>query len=195
MRARLARVGAPALLLLVLACGGGAARTTSRGVADLTNPYLGVERSQWLVGPVALLATPAEIDAYLELRDDAAAERFVEEFWARREPSVRATFEARAAQADARFSEAGYLGRRTDRGAIFVVYGPPAETDYDTLHQDQHAGPLEVWTYAEDAAPGLDGRRPQVRYRFAKRGDLTVRYHGPGSTGPKLPDPERFPRR
>jgi GWxTD domain-containing protein len=164
-----------------------------RSAADLTNPFLGVELSQWLVGPIALLASEEEERAYLAARDDATAQALIDAFWARRDPAVRSQVDARAPEADRRFSEAGYLGRRTDRGALFVVYGEPTSTEYDTLHRDQDAGPLEVWNYAADAAPGLDGRQPLPRYRFVKRGDITVLYQGP-AFGPTMPRPrsDRF---
>lgn len=175
-----------ALLALLTACGGAAA---PRNAADLTNPFLGPEYTSWLVGAVSRIATPEEVQGYLAVRDDAAAEAFIRQFWERRDPSpelpgnaVLDTFNERSAQADKAFSEAGYLGRRTDRGTIHVVYGPPTESDYDVLT----AGvPLEVWTYGAKAPVGLDGKRPAGSYRFVKRGDLTVLYL-PGQSDPRL---------
>jgi GWxTD domain-containing protein len=171
----------PALALLLLAACA-ASPPAMRGPEDLTNPFLGPEYSQWLVGPVALLASPEEREAYLAQRDDAAAARFIEGFWQRRDPRpaepgnpLRALFESRAAEADRRFSEAGYLGRRTDRGTVFVVYGEPADTRFD-VGQYVEEPPHEVWVYGDAAATGLDGRRPMASYRFARRGDLTVFY-------------------
>jgi GWxTD domain-containing protein len=149
-------------------------------VADLTNPYVGLEYSQWLVGPVAHLATTGEVERYLALRDDAAAAEFIAAFWARRDPApelpgnpVRELFERRAEEADRRFSEAGYRGRRTDRGAIFIVYGEPQETRFDVAEFADDP-PIEAWTYGPDSAPGLNGRPPAPEYRFAKYGDLTT---------------------
>ena len=176
-----------ALLALLTACGGASA---PRNVADLTNPFLGPEYSSWLIGAVSRLATPEEIQGYLAVGDDAAAEAFIRQFWERRDPSpaqpgnaVLEAFNERSAQADKAFSEAGYLGRRTDRGTIHVLYGPPTKTDFDVLT----AGvPIEVWTYeAAKASAGLDGKRPAGSYRFVKSGDLTVLYR-PGHPDPRL---------
>lgn len=177
-----ARRALPALALLALltACGGASAPRTPRNAADLTNPFLGPEHTSWLIGAVSRIATPEEVQGYLAVRDDAAAGAFIRQFWERRDPSperpgnpVLDTFNERSAQADKAFSEAGYLGRRTDRGTLHVLYGPPTETDYDVLT----AGvPIEVWTYGAAAPAGLDGKRPAGSYRFAKRGDLTVLY-------------------
>lgn len=168
------------LTLTTLGCGGGAA--APRSLADLINPFLGPERSAWLVGAASRLATPAETEAYLALRDDAAAEAFIDRFWAARDPSpdrpgnpVREAFEERSTEADRRYSEAGFAGRRTDRGTIHILYGPPSKTEFDV---PPAAGepPIEVWTYTSTTPAGLDGKRPAGSYRFTKRGDLTVFY-------------------
>lgn len=161
---------------------------------ELTNPFLGPDYSGWLVGPIARLATPEEIQAYLALNKDEQAREFIEAFWAKhdtlvdplRGKTVRQIFEERSAEADRAFSEAGYLGRRTDRGAIFILYGNPTKTDYEVAPVPSEP-PLAVWIYDETAPVGLDGKRPASRYRFIKRGDLTVTYT-PGRPDPRLQD-------
>jgi GWxTD domain-containing protein len=170
------------LALLALACASGGTSVPSRSFAELTNPFLGVERSSWLVGPVSRLATPQEVDEYLRIQDDAQAETFIEQFWARRDATpdrpgnpLREAFEERAADADRLYSEAGYLGRRTDRGTLYVLYGAPKEVDFE-VPPIQSDPPIEVWVYGSDAPAGLDGRRPVGIYRFTRRGDLTVTY-------------------
>lgn len=181
---RVAGAAAVALAVLALAgCGtGGAVAPSSVSAADLSNPLLSPEHSQWLVGPIAELATPEEKAEFLGLRDDAAAAAFVEAFWERRKPyplrpdnPLRETFEARAAEADRLYSEAGYLGRRTARGTIHVLYGPPPVIDYQlSPHPDDP--PVTVWQYPAGSAAGLDGEVPERLYRFIKRGDLTELY-------------------
>jgi GWxTD domain-containing protein len=178
-------------------CGGG---STSRGrsAGSLTNPFLGPESTSWLVGPIARLATPAEIESYLAVQDDAQAEAFIERFWDSRDPTpdrqgnpVRETFEERAAQADRLYSEAGYLGRRTDRGTIYVLYGSPQKVDFE-VSSDLGSPNLEVWTYGPGAPSGLDARKPAALYRFVRRGDLTV-FYVPGSVDPRLRQPPLNP--
>jgi GWxTD domain-containing protein len=178
-----------ASLASALACGSAAPRPTS--AADLTNPFLGIETSSWLIGPIARIATPDEIKAYLALTDEAQATQFIEQFWARRDPNpskpgnpLREAFDERAAEADRMFSEAGYRGRRTDRGTIYVVYGPPGKTDHD-ISPAPGEPPVETWSYAPTTPAGLDGRKPMGLYRFIKRGDLTVTYI-PRDSDPRL---------
>lgn len=175
--------------LFLVGCGGGGVAPASRSRAELTNPFLGPEHSAWLIGPVARIATPQEIQEFLALQDDTAAAAFVQAFWDRRDPSpdkpgnpIRETFEARAAEADRKYSEAGFLGRRTDRGTVFVVYGPPSESEFE-VSPIPNGPPLEVWTYDAQAPSGLDARRPAGVYRFIKQGDQTVLY----TAGPRPP--------
>ena len=186
-----------ALVLLSLV-GGGCASTPTRNAADLTNPFLGPEYSAWLVGPVARRATPQEIAAVQAITTDEQARAVVEAFWAKRTGSadqfgntVRQVFEKRSAEADRAFSESGFNGRRTDRGAVFIVYGPPKKTDYE-VSPTQGEPPLEVWIYDETSPPGLDGKRPSSLYRFVKRGDLTVIWT-PGRLDPRARNRDGMP--
>lgn len=178
---RSGRAGAGLILVAIaLAC----AESRPLGVSDLTNPRLGPEYSQWLVGAAARMATPQEIDEFLGLRDDPAAQAFIERFWERRDPDsgkpgnpAREAFQARAAIADQRFSEAGYLGRRTDRGTILILYGEPDEAGF-AVGEFVGEPAIEMWQYRPEGRLGLDGKRPHAVYRFAKsRGDLTTFYN------------------
>ncbi len=179
------------LALLALGCSGG---SVSHSPAKLTNPFLGPAYTSWLVGAVSRLASPQEIQAYLALQDDQQAEAFVQGFWDRRDPApdkrgnpIREAFEERSAGADRLYSEAGYLGRRTDRGLVHVLYGRPAKVDFE-VSPVQGGPPVEVWLYGAGAPSGLDGKRPGT-YRFIKSGDLTVLYVPGARTGRLIPQP------
>ncbi len=196
LRGSLVGVLAAALLapLFTLGCGSGGAATPHRA-ADLNNTYLSPALSQWLIGAVSRMATAEEVQAYLALRDDAAATAFIEQFWARRDPDpARAgnplldLFSQREKDADRRFSEAGYLGRRTDRGRTYVLYGEPVKIDFE-INPREGNPPVERWSYGVDAQPGLDRRHPAPIYRFVKNGDLTVFYTLPLSQRGTLLEP------
>jgi len=180
---RLALLGAAALALV--ACGSGGAAAPSARPADLVNTSLGPDYASWLVGPVARMATPEEIETYSRLTSDFAAGDFIEGFWSRRDPdpgrpgnAVRLEFERRAADADRQYGEAGVLGRRTARGTIYVLYGKPEKVSFEVAPRNGSA--IEVWTYAEDAPPGLDGKRPAHFYWFHKEGGVTTFYQPGG---------------
>jgi len=177
------------LALLAAGCGGGAGGPRSE--AALTNPFLGPEYTAWLVGAVSRLATPQEIQQYLALKDDRQAEAFVQAFWDRRDPApdkpgnpIREAFDQRSADADRLYSEAGLLGRRTDRGVLYILYGPPQKVDHE-VSPVPNGPPVEVWIYGAGSPSGLDGKRPTGVYRFIKSGDLTVLYM-PGLRGETL---------
>ncbi|MFL6234773.1 MAG: GWxTD domain-containing protein [Thermoanaerobaculia bacterium] len=193
----------PALLLLLLlaaGCGGGGAAAPSRSRAELINPALGPDYSAWMVGAASRLATPEEVNEFLTLRDDPQAEAFVERFWQKHNPApnkpgnpLRQELEKRSANADRQFSEAGLLGRRSDRGTIYVLYGLPKKIDHE-VSPVRNGPPLEVWIYGTDAPSGLDGRRPSPLYRFVKNGDVTVLYQGRVTAAPLLPPLEEPPQ-
>lgn len=161
----------------------GARRKKARDVpstAELVNPLLSPRLSLWLVGPIARMATKEEIAAFGSAVTDEEAMAVIEAFWKKRDPApqfdanpLREDFEKRAAEADRQFTEAGSLGRSSDRGTLFVLYGPPTEQDYEISdHPDDP--PILVWKYDSDTAEGLDGAKPDRFYRFIRRGDRTV---------------------
>lgn len=168
------------LALTCVACAGGAGGPGA-AMSDLTNPFLGPDYSAWLIGPMARIARPDEIKAFLALHDDTEAAAFIQQLWERRNPNpgsgnpLLAKFEERAEVADKKYSEAGVLGRRTDRGTILILYGPPTKGGFEVARRPADP-PVEVWQYAASAPAGLDGKHPDTFYRFTKRGDLTVLY-------------------
>lgn len=199
MAIRMDKRGPLLLLLLLLAAGcGGGASAPSR--AELINPALGPDYSTWMVGAASRLATPEEINEYVTLRDDQQAAAFIERFWQKHNPTpgrplnpLRQEFEKRSENADRQFSEAGLLGRRSDRGTIYVLYGLPEKIDHE-VSPVRNGPPLEVWIYGTDAPSGLDGKRPSPRYRFVKYGDVTVLYQGRVTAAPLLPPIEEPPQ-
>jgi len=167
---RLCRGAALAAALLAAACAGAAPPAPEQ----LSNVRLGPEYSQWLIGPIVRMSTREEVEQYLALTDDAAAAAFIEAYWARRGELARRIFEKRADEADHRFAEAGYAGRRTDRGTVYILHGEPKEVKFmppDFVGEP----PVEVWRY-ETTEPGLNGKPPSGVYSFAKYDDLTVFY-------------------
>lgn len=184
------------LLLLMALLGPAAAALAAVGgreEIDLVNVALGPAYANWLIGPWGRLATDQELVEFRRLADDDEAAAWIEEFWARRDPDpdrpgnpLRRLAEERAEEADRRFTEGTIPGRRTDRGAILVLYGEPEEIEHEPS-QVYGDPPLEIWRYPRDAGAGLDGEKPARRYRFAKRDDVT-RLYVPG-------DPKSYTQR
>jgi GWxTD domain-containing protein len=132
-----------------------------------TGPQGALQR--WLDEDVAYIATPEERAAYLSLSIDAQRERFIEEFWLRRDPTpgtpqneYKDEHYQRIAYANDHFGTSltspPTPGWKTDRGRIYIMYGKPDEIEshpsggrYDRPIE-QGGGtintfPFEVWRY------------------------------------------------
>ncbi len=109
---------------------------------------------QWLNEDAVYIITLPEREAFVKLTTDPEREAFVEQFWQRRNPFPDSPDNAfkdehyrRIAYADRRFtSHTGTPGWKTDRGRIYITYGPPDEIDAHPAG-DIDGKPYEEWTY------------------------------------------------
>ncbi|MDP9169871.1 MAG: GWxTD domain-containing protein, partial [Acidobacteriota bacterium] len=90
---------------------------------------------QWLREDVSLIITDDERKAFRQLSTDEEREQFVEQFWIRRDPTpetveneYKEEHYRRIAYANEYFAS-GIPGRNTDRGRIYIRFGPPDEID------------------------------------------------------------------
>jgi GWxTD domain-containing protein len=90
---------------------------------------------RWLDEDVAYIITPEERAAFKQLSNDEERDQFIEAFWRRRDPTpdtaeneFKEEHYRRIAYANDHFA-AGVPGWRTDRGRIYIVYGPPDEIE------------------------------------------------------------------
>jgi GWxTD domain-containing protein len=93
---------------------------------ELATPY-----KKWLQEEVPYIISDEERSAFLQLQTNEEREQFIEAFWQRRDPTpdtVENEFKEehyrRIAYANERFSS-GIPGWRTDRGRIYIMWGPP----------------------------------------------------------------------
>lgn len=127
--------------------------------AKESNPY-----TVWLTEEVPYIITKEESDAFLRLTTNEEREQYIEDFWRRRNPdpdspdnSYREEHYRRIADANEHFSS-GVPGWKTDRGHIYILWGPPDEIEshpsggtYDRP-PEQGGGttttyPWELWRY------------------------------------------------
>ncbi len=119
---------------------------------------------KWLEEDVVYIITAEERDVFLKLQTDAEKDRFIEEFWRRRDtdPSHSANefkeeHYRRIQYANEHFT-AGLPGWKTDRGKVYIKFGPPDDIqDYpagSTYVRAGHEGggttlvnPYQVWRY------------------------------------------------
>jgi GWxTD domain-containing protein len=99
-------------------------------LAKESDPY-----RTWLTEEVSYIITEEEKAAFLRLSTNEEREQFIEEFWRRRNPdpdspenTAREEHYRRIAYTNEHFSS-GIPGWKTDRGHIYILWGPPDEID------------------------------------------------------------------
>lgn len=121
----------------------------------------------WLDGPVHYLVSPDEIKEFKAQKTDPDRAAFIERFWRRRDPTpdtlaneYRALFWTRVREADEKFLDSAGPGWKTDRGKIYILYGPPDEIKEDPNAKvgssPSDASGLIRWVYLKP------GGRPDV---------------------------------
>jgi GWxTD domain-containing protein len=125
----------------------------------------------WLDQDAVWIITPDEKVAFQALQNDEQRDQFVEAFWSRRDPTPD-TYEnefkeehyRRVAYANDHYGWEG-LGSKSDRGRIYIVYGPPDHiTTYSTQDvrppaqdgQNYNGLPSEIWSYRYLEGVGVD---------------------------------------
>jgi GWxTD domain-containing protein len=90
-------------------------------------------------------ATPDELSQYSDLKGVDAKRKFLSNFWRHRPAGLRDIYMARVAFANQYFHMLGKDGYRTDRGRVYITYGPPDDTERHP--NESESRPYEVWTY------------------------------------------------
>jgi GWxTD domain-containing protein len=126
---------------------------------EMQSPY-----KKWLEEEVPYIISPEERAAFNKLSTDEEREQFIESFWERRNPDpgsseneFKEEYYRRIAYANEHYSS-GVPGWKTDRGRIYIMYGPPDEIDphpsggtYDRPPEEgggtTSTYPFEQWRY------------------------------------------------
>src|SRR5260221_1087358 len=134
-------------------------------------PELKKAYKDWLEKDVAYIITDEERKACKKLENDDERERFIEEFWRRRDPDpdtdeneFKEEYYERIAYANEHFAS-GIPGWKTDRGRIWIMYGKPDEREthpmggsYDRPSYEGGGStstyPFETWVYRYLAGVG-----------------------------------------
>lgn len=135
---------------------------------ELEGPY-----RKWLNEDVAYIITDEERAAFKRLSTDEEREQFIEQFWLRRDPTpdtaeneFKEEHYRRIAYANERFSS-GIPGWKTDRGRIYITFGPPDEIEshpsggsYERPIEEgggtTSTFPFEIWRYRYIEGIGSD---------------------------------------
>src|SRR5882762_10390790 len=134
-------------------------------------PELKKAYKDWLEKDVTYIITDEERKAFKKLATDDERERFIEEFWRRRDPDpdtdeneFKEEYYERIAYANEHFSS-GIPGWKTDRGRIWIMYGKPDEKETHPMggsyERPSYEGggstttyPFETWFYRYLAGVG-----------------------------------------
>jgi GWxTD domain-containing protein len=143
---------------------------------------------KWLNEDVIYIITPEERSAFVHLQTNEEREQFIEQFWQRRNPdpdSADNTFKEehyrRIAYTNEHFAS-GIPGWKTDRGRIYIMWGPPDEIEshpsggsYDRPASEGGGNtstfPFEDWRYRY-----LEGIGNDVMLEFVDP-TMTGEYH------------------
>jgi len=127
-------------------------------------PELKKAYKDWLDKDVAYIITDEERKAFKKLETDDERERFIEEFWRRRDPDpdtdeneYREEYYERIAYANEHYAS-GIPGWKTDRGRIYITWGKPDEVETHpsggSYQRESYEGggstttyPFERWFY------------------------------------------------
>ncbi len=142
---------------------------------------LGSSYKKWLNEDVRWIITPEELSAFKQLSNDEERDQFIEQFWLRRDPTpdtveneYKEEHYRRIAYANEHFA-AGKAGWRTDRGRIYIVFGPPDEIDahpsggqYNRPVEEgggeTSTYPFETWRYRYIEGLGDKGQEVMIEF-------------------------------
>lgn len=105
-------------------------RRSKKVLKELDNAY-----KTWLQEDVVYIISPEERRVFLQLSTNEEREQFIEQFWLRRNPnpdlqenSFKEEHYRRIAYANEHYAS-GIPGWKTDRGKVYIAWGPPDEIE------------------------------------------------------------------
>ena len=129
--------------------------------ATPAEPQAKVDRyASWLNEDVVYIIDGRERTAFLSLKTDPEREHFIKQFWDRRNPTpggpdnaFRNEHYRRIGFAVMHYGWQAVPGWKTDRGRIYITFGPPDEIEFHTdgqpggLNLEATNAPTEEWLY------------------------------------------------
>ncbi|HEY6442086.1 MAG TPA: GWxTD domain-containing protein [Candidatus Acidoferrales bacterium] len=156
---------------------GKSSKAKQKSLKDLYKE-LNSQYKKWLNEDVVYIITPEERRSFLQLQTNEEREQFIEAFWQRRNPdpdSPENTFKEehyrRIAYANEHFAS-GIPGWKTDRGKIYIMWGPPDEIDAHPTGgtwdrpMDQGGGSTSTYPYEDWRYRYLEGNGENVELEF-----------------------------
>src|SRR5437867_4892376 len=108
---------------------------------------VGLKYANWAEGPIRHLMTKEELKQWNAIRSSHDAEKFIDLFWAKRDPTpdthrneFHEDFDQRVKFADDNFSNGLQPGSLTDRGKALILLGPPYRVSANAGGQSRSTG-------------------------------------------------------
>jgi GWxTD domain-containing protein len=86
-----------------------------------------------------------EREQYKKLSGAEPKRRFLADFWSRRGLGTRQEYLKRVGYANANLAVFGRAGYLTDRGRVYIMYGPP--DDIERHPSEAESRPYEIWSF------------------------------------------------
>jgi GWxTD domain-containing protein len=149
---------------------------------ELETPY-----KKWLDQDVVYIISDEEKKAFKTLQTDEERDQFIEQFWLRRDPTpdteeneYREEHYRRIAYANDHFAS-GIPGWKSDRGMIYIKFGPADETDDHNGGTEERApeeggGQTSMYPYQKWRYRYLEGIGTNVEIEFVDT-TMTGEYH------------------
>ncbi|HLW77319.1 MAG TPA: GWxTD domain-containing protein [Bryobacteraceae bacterium] len=146
--ARASSLAIAPIVLAILAAGTALAWQQAAPGHPAPTPY-----DKWISEDVVYIVTAGERAQWNKLTSDADHEKFIDAFWLRRDPTpgtpeneFREEHYRRIAYSNEHFPGSNALpGWKTDRGRIYIIYGPPDEIESHPASNG--APPFDKWRY------------------------------------------------
>lgn len=131
-------------------------------------------QQKWSDDGSIIIMTDEEQKAFQQLTDEEQRQNFIRNFWLARDPTpgtpaneFKAEYDRRVAYANEHFTtQSGIPGSQTDRGKMYILYGPPDAIVPRTIDSSSPFGvirsvPIEMWSYRH-----IDGKGDNLVFEF-----------------------------
>jgi GWxTD domain-containing protein len=154
----------------------------------------------WLAEDAIYIITPEKRCAFLHLNTDEEREQFIVQFWYRRsvdpislDYDFKTEFYRRVVFANEKYGSELLAGRKTDRGRLYVIFGPPESVDGNSNQSTPAAAPHSIETWRYRYIKGI-GDNVQIHFEYNTHYDDYVLPDADRDlVGRAEPNPDPFP--
>jgi GWxTD domain-containing protein len=138
----------------------------------------------WQNSPQGYFMTKAEQQEWSAIKTQEEAQRFIDQFLAKRGPDFAANVSARAAKADKYFTVGKLPGSKTLRGKTVIMLGPPSTMDVsDIADTGRYTGGVYRDSFDNRTLGGASIVDCHLVYTSAPAGPIDVMIEADSNTG------------